>query len=195
MAKEPRAERLRSTRAVRVGSERFRLIRDAFLHCQEALRAGYYIEAISIIESILADRLGSLLYGITRQRIDLEHTIGNLLYNWKEGAKKVIAPDTARPLPNDIASFLERDLKKWVKARNKAVHAMAKLERPGDTTFQERYDRLERVALDGVLILTRLDEFDSREKQLAGRRPATFPGALSLAPDIHRRLGAGALAS
>jgi hypothetical protein len=195
MGKEPRAERLRSTSTARVGSERFRLIRDAFLRCQDALRAGYYIEAISIVESIVADRLGSVLYGITRQRIEIEHTIGNLLYNWNEASKKGTAPDRARPLPKDIASFLERDLKTWVKARNKAVHAMAKLERSGDATFHERYERLETVALDGVLILRQLDEFDLREKQLVGKTSATFPHALALAPDIRERLGIGAPAS
>lgn len=165
------------------------MIRDAFLHCQDALREGYYIEAISIIESIVADRLASLLYGITRQRVEIEHTIGNLLFDWTEATKKGVVHELGRPLPTDIALFLESDLRKWVKARNRAVHAMAKLERPGDSTFRERYARLEAVAFDGVMILTELDKFDLREKQLTGRIPATFPNALAVAPDVRERLG------
>src|SRR5580765_6453663 len=111
-----RKERPRSGDSQRLGDERYRLLRDAFSHAQLAFRVGHYIETISVLESILADRLGSLLYGITRQRVELQDTIGNLLHYWENPAKrrtKVASSGASSPspreLPRDIAGFLKSD--------------------------------------------------------------------------------------
>ena len=88
MTTSPKSERLRSGRDARIGDERYRLIRDAFVHAQRSFAAGYYIETLSVIERIISDRLGSLLYGIARQRVELQQTIGNLLYYWQNPPKR-----------------------------------------------------------------------------------------------------------
>ena len=202
---KPKQERARSGAGQRLGDERHALIRAAFVRAQAAIRAGYYIEAISILDSIAADRLGSLLHGIIRQRIELEATIGNLMHGWENPPKvrsqrghnaAPVAAPVVKELPADIANFLKSDLTHWTKGRNKAVHGMAKLQRKDDLSFDERYAELESVALEGVRVLLRLDELDCREKAAKGKLAATEPGALDLDEDLRERTyGPGAPAS
>jgi hypothetical protein len=89
-----------------------------------------------------------------------------------------------------VVRFLSLELSDWWTSRNNAVHGMAKLHDVGDSTFNQRYNDLEKVALEGVRVLLRLDKFDKREKKKNGAgHAATWPDALRLTPKVKHRLG------
>ena len=175
------------------GFERYTLIRAAFAHVQQSIRNGHYLEAITVLESILTDRLGSMVHGALGREVTLTHTLGGLVKLAKQGPLIIqreqaeAIPTPRAPLPDDIMDFLTGELSRWWRGRNNAVHAMAKLHHGGDATFEERYTKLSAAAFEGVRVLLQLDSYDRREKAKnhAGRS-ATDPDALRLAPDIKK---------
>lgn len=63
---------------------------------------------------------------------------------------------------------------------------MAKLRRPDDDTFQQRYTKLRIVALRGVKLLLDVDRLDTQQKLAnSAGRSATWPDALRLTPFVH----------
>lgn len=180
------------------GIERYRLLKAAFKHAEIALCEGRYLEAIAILDSLLTDRLGSLVHGSLGCPVTLNLTLGNLITLAKSNkpVTSSLSPriasaktGTRAPLPDDVISFLRARLSNWGKERNNAVHGMAKLHAVGDGTFDERYSRLAPVALDGIRVLLELDIFDQREKKRNGAgHSATWPDALKLRPEVARKL-------
>jgi hypothetical protein len=180
------------------GLERYRLLKAAFEHVQQSIRAGHHLEAITVLESILTDRLGSMVHGALGHKVTLRHTLGGLiklatqgpLVSRSEQAEAASARNYA-PLPDEIIDFLKGKLSRWWQMRNNAVHAMAKLHHVGDTTFAERYAKLSEAVLEGVRVLLQFDAYDQQEKAKNGAgRSATWPDALQLAPDVEKRVKA-----
>lgn len=101
------------------------------------LSSGWYIEAVTILESILTDRLGSLVYGSLGHEVTLWHTLGGLIKTAKlnptvkPGSKPPSHPKRRAPFPPDLVALIASDLPDWWTSRNHAVHAMAKLHRAG----------------------------------------------------------------
>jgi hypothetical protein len=177
------------------GFERYTLIKAAFAHVQQSIRKGHYIEAITVLESILTDRLGSMVHGALRREVTLRHTLGGLVKLAKQGplTTQFEQAECIPPLPDDVMDFLTGELSRWWRMRNHAVHAMAKLHHVDDASFAERYSKLSAVALDGVRVLRQLDEYDQREKEKnrAGRS-ATYPDALRLDSEIEKLIATSA---
>jgi len=174
------------------GVERYRLIKAAFEHVQQSILNGHHLEAITVLESILTDRLGSMV-GALGRKVTLRHTLGDLVKLAKQGplitqfkqAERIPAHHAS--LPDDVMGFLTGELSDWWRMRNDAVHAMAKLHHVGDATFEERCAKLSTAALEGVRVLLQLDAYDQREKSKNRAVPsATHPDALRLASDIKK---------
>jgi hypothetical protein len=174
-----------------IGLERYRLIKAAFAHVQQSIRNGYYLEAITVLESILTDRLGSMVHGTLGHEVTQRLTLGGLvnlakkgpLITQREQAKSL--PARHATLPGDILGFLTGPLSRWWGMRNEALHGMAKLHHVGDATFAERYARVSAAALEGVRILLQLDAYDQQERENNGAGfSATYPEALSLDPEV-----------
>lgn len=174
-----------------VGIERFTLLKAAFSHVQQSIRDGRHLEAIAVLESILTDRLGSMVHGALGHKVTLRHTLSGLVKLAKMG------PLNSRyaPMPADILEFLDGPLSAWWRKRNMALHGMAKIHHVLDATFDERYAKLPEVVLEGVRVLQRLDEYDQREKWKNGElRSATWPDALRMDTDIENRVMQAAVA-
>lgn len=85
MQKDERvAPRPRAKAGSPTGMQRYFLIKHAFAHTQAAIRTGHYIEAICVLESLLADRVGSLLSGTLSANIKLGATVGGVLAEWRK---------------------------------------------------------------------------------------------------------------
>jgi hypothetical protein len=171
-----------------IGTQRYRLLKAAFAHAQRAIRDGHYLEAITILESLIGDRLGSLVGGSLGHAITLRHTISGIAKIAKTNspvADQLMANGAPRaPFPTDVLLFITDEVLAWWDVRNEAVHGMAKLRQVDDAPFAERYAALSFAATEGVRILQKLDMFDSREKARNGAgRSATWPDALALDPD------------
>jgi hypothetical protein len=191
--------RPRAGKGSSIGNERYALLQAAFAHVQRAIRDGHHLEAITVLESILTDRLGSMVHGSLGQKVTLRDTLGHLIKaatsNQVNPRNDPVGSTSAKKrsaLPEDVISFIGGDLLEWWGSRNRAVHAMAKIHHVGDARFAERYDNLGKVAVRGVRLLIDLDAFDQREKEQNGAgHSATWPDALKPDPDIAVMVGLG----
>ena len=131
------------------GTLRYNLLKDCFQHAQSAFVAGRFLETIPILESIIFDRLGSLIGGSLGHKIALKM----MLRDFQKYAKTNSIDEDAEsgrgkkaPLPQDIVLFIQKDVAEWIGERNEAVHGMAKLRSVDDLSFLQRYAELENVA-------------------------------------------------
>jgi hypothetical protein len=180
--------RPRSTEKPGIGDQRYGLLKAAFAHAQAATLDGYPLEAIAILESLLTDRLGSMVHGSLGITVRLGDSLGKLAKLAEKNAvdPSVLDGSAARntgsrksPFPDEVVSFMRTDVQPWWKRRSNAVHAMAKLRLEDERTFETRHAELLDVALQGVRILLLLDAFDLHERQRNGaKRAATVPDAL-----------------
>jgi hypothetical protein len=95
--------------------------REAWGRIKGALAHGYYIEAISIEESIISDRLSSYLVRTGHAKPDshLDRTsFANLIGTWRQHVPEAIE--------DQYFSDLQSAVDKWRVRRNKLIHGMVK---------------------------------------------------------------------
>lgn len=122
------------------------MYRAAYARINEATKAGFHLEAITIIESIVADRLESRLTYVLGHDFSFQH-LGSLITK----ARQVETDQTLRQL-------VDQDLDKWRKSRNRALHEMAKIALGDTTTWQDRVAGLVPISKDGLALLRAIDK-------------------------------------
>ena len=120
----------------------------AIKRLNEALAAGFYVEAIAIEESLICDRMESLANELSDGKHSYE-TIGRLT-DFLLGEKQI---DSNNP---ELADSLIQ-IKQWAKMRNDAVHELAKLSPDMAETFEDSYRKLDTVANEGKRLFRQLD--------------------------------------
>ena len=123
-----------------VGMARHDLIRDAIDHYKKAMKEGYFIEAIALMESAISDRMESMLNYMFPYLNYSYGTIGNLAQTLKAN----------KPFLNaSIINILDK-IVTWSKKRNDAIHQMVKLQPNGiNLSFDQHYATLEGCAKEG----------------------------------------------
>lgn len=190
--------RPRSTERVGLGDQRYALLRAAFAHAQSALIDGYPLEAIAVLESLITDRLGSMVHGSLGADVKLGDSLGSLIKiaqkntiisSLLDGSAERKTSSRKSKFPDDIVAFVGGAVTSWWKQRSEAIHAMAKVRLTDDRSFQGRHDALVEVALEGIRILITIDGCDIRERGRNGAgRPATAPNALALSDSFRERV-------
>ena len=164
MVAKPKRQRAVAQNAA-VGITRYRLYRKAWERISGATDAGYYLEAITLLESILADRLESRATFLTGKN---------------QGYQNL------RPLLNTlnshetVSAFLPvlADIDAWRERRNEALHEMVKFQLGEHPTWEEKVGPLPRIVRDGKRVLRAFDKLDRHERRKNGARPtATEPAA------------------
>jgi hypothetical protein len=149
-----------------VGSRRHEWFRRGHARCAEALAAGFYLESITLIESMLGDRLESRL-GWRRGQSGYPKQVffaplGELLRD----LRKVESDDDFKKEYDAIGE--------WTKKRNTAVHQMVKLPPGPATDWGDQYVNLKTWTLDGYACLVRLDRLTNADRKQNGvKRSAT----------------------
>ena len=107
--------------------------------------AGYYLEAITLMESLIMDRLDSALiyYGLSEQEFDFRTLATSLRELNAEGL-----------ITDDLYSAID----KWRIARNRALHNMAKIAVGESPVFNIRYEEQKDVAEMGYFLFKKLKE-------------------------------------
>ena len=123
------------------GLQRSFVIRDAIDRYKKALKSGFYLEAITIAESLITDRMESRAVFLGMKDSSFQ-TIGVLCKKLKE---------------DSILSALLPEIDDWRKLRNNALHALAKIEDGDYTSFQKKYHDTQAVAENGIKIFRKLD--------------------------------------
>lgn len=144
------------TRAVahpgtKVGMLRHALYRAAYARINEAMDAGYNLEAITLIESLLSDRLESrATFLAQRDRSFL--ALGAVITELRNLEKD-----------EELRAIVQRDAVVWKDERNRALHEMAKLASGDTRTWDERISLLKVHAKQGIKLLR---SYDKRLKQI-----------------------------
>ena len=128
-----------------VGKHRREIYKSVFKKIKLANEAGFYLEAITLIESLITDSLESRLSYLDGKDFSFK-TIGKLI-------EKSIKIETDSELKN----LIEIDLRKWADGRNKSLHEMAKIAEGDFSKWDERYLKLKKIASDGLTLLRKID--------------------------------------
>lgn len=128
-----------------IGQQRYALYRSAFSRIKEATAAGFHLEAIAIVESLLSDRLESRLGFLLQQDFSFK-TLEKLI---ERSAK--VEPD------DHLKQLVQQQVKSWKDQRNWALHEMAKLAEDDPDCWSDRAGALAAVATDGLKILRAVD--------------------------------------
>ena len=125
------------------GKERFETFKSVITRYNDAMAAGFYLEAITLMESIIGDRLECYLYR-NIEGVDCSFsTLGRLI----EGLKEV---DSTSPLVNKITD--------WKNQRNALLHEMAKIEDNNYITFEDKYSKAQQCAEEGLALFRDVDK-------------------------------------
>jgi len=141
----PKKTRAVATPGTNVGNARYHLYRMAYGRIKGAMEDGYYLEAVTLIESIISDRLESRLTKVIGSDFSFK-TLGALI-------------DKSRSVETDAAlkKLVIDDLNDWRALRNEALHEMAKLASGDSSTWEDRMYALVLIADDGLKVLKALD--------------------------------------
>lgn len=174
-----------STRENDVGTERYCLLLAAAEKAAEAFKQGFYLEAITLTESLLATRLESRLSHIKRRQDKSEAAgFGTLAH-----LCKALLSDEAKETPGWEAYQVPiQEIRKWATQRNEALHEMAKLVAEDGDNFQEKYNRGRETALEGFRALLAYDAIDRQERGKVEKFTATDNYAGGTAFDCLRNL-------
>lgn len=111
---------------------------------KQAMDASYYLEAITLMESLITDRLESALnyYECPSQPSSYPTFKYSLDQLHKEGI---------------ISDGLYSDLDNWRASRNMALHNMAKIEKGDAPVFAARYSTISSIAQMGYTLFRKLE--------------------------------------
>jgi hypothetical protein len=128
-----------------VGKHRREIYKSAFKQIKAANEAGFYLEAITLIESLITDRLESRLSYLDGKDFSFK-TIGKLI-------EKSIKIET----DSVLKILIEKDLRKWADGRNKSLHEMAKIAEGDFSSWDDRYFKLKNISTKGMTLLRKID--------------------------------------
>ena len=124
------------------GRQRYQVIRDAISRYNEAIKAGYYLEAITLAESLIADRLESRAIFLGHDNAAFQ-TLGNLCKKLQDDKEL-----------SDVIS----NIQEWRASRNNALHSLAKIKNGSIESFQDRYYDTKSTAVEGIQVFRKLDK-------------------------------------
>ena len=106
--------------------EKYLSYSEAWRRIDSAIAAGFYFEAVTLQESIIADRLLSFIKGVEPTcKVKANTNFGELIKNWRR---------LAGTLPHDDAGTdLGSRVEAWRSRRNEVVHGLVK-SAPGEPT-------------------------------------------------------------
>ncbi|MBW4694085.1 MAG: hypothetical protein KME27_20260 [Lyngbya sp. HA4199-MV5] len=128
-----------------VSQERYELYKSSFEWISKSISEGFYLEAISLEESLITDRLESYLTWRTSTDFSFM-TLGKL----QRAVEKHETDDALRLLVLD-------DLNQWREARNKAAHEMVKIEDGKQISWNDRMKINKTVAEVGLELIRKID--------------------------------------
>jgi hypothetical protein len=109
----------------------------------KAFNAGFYLEPITLYESLISDRLSSRLNNLGNNKQDFD-TLGELIGAMdKENNEK-------------LRNFVKKEISEWKQKRNKALHEIPKREEGDTRTATEKYEECKAIAEEGKKLFNEL---------------------------------------
>jgi len=141
-----------------VGQNRYNSYKNAIKRYHMAMEQGFYLEAVAIMESIIADRLESRLGELTQAEV----TFGNLgslreeLLNAEEGALET------NPI---LVKLYNKILSDWAGKRNKALHQIVKINNAEEKDWDNFLAESKIAAEEGMQYFRLLNKELSKERR------------------------------
>jgi hypothetical protein len=156
-----------------LGDRRYERYCAAFDWIEHCVEAGYFLEAIAVLDSLIWDRLSSRLGHLKEERIDTNRHCGTLCSG--------LIGDSGKDGCEHDPAFRDAvcHIKNWLVRRNDAVHATAKVFR-ADTSEEDFSAILEahrQTAADGMKYLQAFDLLDTKSREEVKKIPASCPNA------------------
>jgi hypothetical protein len=132
-------DRLTINDSPEIGNLRYHTYKGVTSKYNKALEVDCYLEAITLMESIIFDRLTSIINETQEKQVK------------KESFGKIIERTKDIEFLNDLTDSLIE----WKNKRNTAIHEMAKSLYP---EFNEKYDATKDVAEEGLELFRKVDK-------------------------------------
>lgn len=136
------------TRETNDGMQRHNLYASVLAKRKKAMEDGYYLEAVTLTESIVADRLESRLSFLKGEDFSFK-PLGPLIIE----AGKVETDEELKALVTDEENGLEA----WRKRRNNAIHELAKIEEDSSVPWGARYEEVRQCAESGYELFRKIN--------------------------------------
>jgi len=137
----------------KTGQDRYYLYKVANDRITESIKKGFYIEAISICESMITDRIEARIQYLKNDDPEkhIVDSLGNRRKFWKE----------IESLKNDEFTKLNEEIIKWSHRRNKAVHQYVKItdQDDEDVAIEKRMSEAKNTLDEGLKIMRRMSKF------------------------------------
>jgi len=140
-----------------VGHRRHNLYREAYGRISKAIHDKYFLEAITLTESLLTDRLESRMTFLLRKDFSFK-TLGKLIQEIQKSENDV-----------QLRELVAGGVESWREKRNNALHEMAKMEESDNRSWDARMAELPAIAGTGLKVLRQVD---SRIKTLRPTKQA-----------------------
>jgi hypothetical protein len=131
-----------------VQQARYELYKNAIDQAAAAKGKGFYLEGITLFESLITDRLESLLSRVTGQEVSFK-TLGFLIRLVKE---------QQHTFSDEFYLLVNNDLDSWRNKRNRALHELVKLEEGKIEGWENRYNGLETTYEKGYELFRQIDK-------------------------------------
>ena len=133
-----------------VGKAKQELFKEAFKRVDRAIKLGFHLEAITIIESIICDNFETII-SIKKDQKIFPGTLGPLV-------KEIMALNVA---PIDLL----HDLDEWRRHRNQILHQIVKITNMESVNWKARYKFAREVAIDGRELIKRVQKLVQKVKR------------------------------
>ncbi|MFT5834628.1 MAG: hypothetical protein ACI97N_002268 [Cognaticolwellia sp.] len=137
-------ERANASENISISKKRFELYKRAIQQFNQALEAGFFLEAITICESLITDRLESRCEELGKSMSF--QTLGNLIKKLKQ-----IEIDL------EVRNLVTNELDDWRKNRNTALHEIVKFEKGESPEWKNRVEASGDYAVEGMAIFRKID--------------------------------------
>jgi hypothetical protein len=137
-------------------------------HVARSIREGFYLEAITLCESMISDRIEALVAALDPDHAKAGHLLA-LGQNLQQ-LRRLIRDD---PEGADLAARLDT----WKDARNKALHEMVKLPEGDAGDWSARRAALRSVAREGRDLVRILSGYVRRRRKVLRDQLAAEPGS------------------
>jgi hypothetical protein len=142
------------TKPINGNEPKYRAYREAWTRIEEAQKQGFYLEAITIEESIISDRLNSYFRNVLKIKKQPK-TLCDIGKKWKEYHPEIITSVGC----NDLISALDE----WRKERNKAIHNIVHSETHADRSIENFLSSTKTAAENGEKLARAISEWCAKK--------------------------------
>ncbi len=123
------------------GEFRHQIYKEAIERYNKAIKDEYYLEATTLMESLISDRLES-----------------RALFLGKKASFQTLGRLCDMLESDSVLSDIIPSVRIWAKSRNTALHTLAKIEDGNYQTFKEKYLETKTTAMEGIRLFRKIDK-------------------------------------